>query len=216
MKSLLVIGMGRFGSRLALKLCEMDNDVMIIDKNEECVEKMASVCTDAQIGDCTNIEVLRALGVRNFDICFVTIGDNFQASLEITSLLKELGAKYVISKADSDIQRKFLLRNGADEVVYPTKEVAERLAIRSSAKNMFDFIELSPGYSISELPMLSSWEGRSIADIDVRKKYGLTVLAIKKGETMMPISSAGYVFESNDHVILLGKTSEILKFSSKT
>lgn len=139
MKSILIIGMGAFGRHLAIKLSELKNDVMIVDKDAAIIEDMSSMVTDAQIGDCTKEDVLKALGVSNFDICFVTIGDTFQSSLEITSLLKDLGAKYVISKASRDIQAKFLLRNGADEVVYPDKDMAEKLAIRCSSKNMLDF-----------------------------------------------------------------------------
>ena len=135
MKSVLIIGLGRFGNHLCRKLAELDNEVMVVDMQEEAVEDVLPLVTSAKIADCTNVEVLRSLGINNFDICFVCIGNNFQNSLEITNLLKELGAKYVISKANRDIQAKFLLKNGADEVIYPNRDLAERLAVRCSMKN---------------------------------------------------------------------------------
>lgn len=215
MKSFLVIGMGRFGSQLASKLVQMDNDVMVVDKDHEVIERVASNFTDAQIGNCTNPTVLQSLGINNFDVCFVTIGENFQSSLEITSLLKEMGAKKVVSKADSEIQRKFLLRNGADEVVYPIKEVAEKLAIRMSANNIFDYLEISPEYSISEIPVHESWVGRSIANSDIRRKFHVNILAVKMGERLMPMPSADYVLDRGDHVIIIGRNSDIFKLSAK-
>lgn len=216
MKSILIIGMGQFGRHLAFKMLDMKNDVMIVDEDESIIEELAPIMTDAHIGDCTNVAVLQSLGVSNFDICFVTIGDNFQSSLEITSLLKELGAKHVISKANRDIQAKFLLRNGADEVVYPDRDVAERLAVRSSAKNVFDFIELTPEYSIFEIPIMSSWIDYSIEHINVRKKYHISILAIKKGENVMPMPKADYVFLKDDHIIVIGKPSDVIKLASHT
>lgn len=154
MKTVLIIGMGRFGQHLCRKMLKLNNEVMIVDRNEEAMEDLLPLVTNVKIGDCTNEEVLHSLGIGNFDLCFVCIGTNFQSSLEITSLLKEAGAKYVISKATRDIQAKFLLRNGADAVVYPEKDIAERIAVRYSADNVFDYIELDEEYSIYEIPPL--------------------------------------------------------------
>jgi trk system potassium uptake protein TrkA len=214
MKSVLIIGMGNFGRNLALKMQELKNDVMVIDQNETIIEEISHIVTDAHIGDCTNEAVLRSLGVRNFDICFVTIGENFQSSLEITSILKELGAKYVISKASRDIQAKFLLKNGADEVVYPDRDLAEKLAIRTSAKNVFDYIDLTSEYSIFEIPVPVSWTGNSIQDLNVRRKYHMSILAIKKDKNIMPMPKADYVFKENDHMIVLGRPSDVIKLAS--
>lgn len=169
MKNILIIGIGRLGRHLAEKLTELNNSVMIVDKDENIINELAPRFTGAMIGDCTKEGVLRSLGVNNFDICFVTISDNFQSSLEITSLLKELGAKYVVSKANRDLQAKFLLRNGADEVVYPERDIAEKLAIRHNAKNIFDFVEVTDDFAIFEIPILKKWTGKSISEIDVRK-----------------------------------------------
>ena len=156
MKSILIIGMGRFGNHLCRKMLELKNQVMIIDTDEAKLTSMMPVVTSAKIGDCTDVEVLKSIGVGNFDICFVCIGTNFQSSLEITSLLKENGAKYVVSKATRDIQAKFLLRNGADEVIYPDRDMAEETAMRYSADHIFDYIELDDEYSVYEIPVLEN------------------------------------------------------------
>ncbi len=215
MKSILVIGMGRFGKHLARKMTELNNEVMIVDIDESIIEELAQDFTDAHIGDCTNESVLKSLGVRNFDICFVAIGSNFQSSLEITSLLKELGAKYVVSKASRDIQAKFLLKNGADEVVYLEREMAEKLAIRFSARSVFEFIELTHEYAIFEIPSSESWLGKSIASIDIRRKHHITILAIKNGDILNPLPSGDYVFRHGDHVVVIGKPEDILKLNGK-
>lgn len=216
MKSILVIGMGRFGRHLALKMMELKNEVMIVDIDKDKIDELASQFTDAQIGDCTKETVLRSLGVNNFDICFVAIGENFQASLEVTSLLKDLGAKYVVAKAGRDIHAKFLLRNGADEVIYPEREMAEKVAIRYSAKNVFDYIELTHEYSVYETLIPEAWAEKSIGSINVRKKYHINILAIKNGESLMPLPGADYVFNRDDHILVIGKASEVFRLTAKS
>lgn len=213
MKSILIIGMGAFGRHLALKMTELKNDVMVVDKDAAIIDDLSSSVIDAQIGDCTKEDVLRALGVSNFDICFVTIGDTFQSSLEITSLLKDLGAKYVISKASRDIQAKFLLRNGADEVVYPDKDMAEKLAIRCSANNVLDYFSVTEEFSIFEMPIMQDWVGCSIEEINVRKKYHINILLIKNGTSLMTIPKADYTFKEDDQIIVIGKSDEVLKLA---
>ncbi|MBP5307905.1 MAG: TrkA family potassium uptake protein [Clostridia bacterium] len=214
MKSVLIIGMGRLGTRLAEKMSDLGNDVMVVDTSEKIINEIAPRFTDAYVADCTNENVLKNFGVQHFDVCFVTIGDNFQASLEITSLLKELGAKYVVSKAGSDIQAKFLLRNGADEVVYPERDIADKLAIKHNAKDIFDLIELSKEYAIFEIPVKKNWIGNSIQSLDIRKKYHVNVLAIKNNN-VINIPSPDYSFVQNDHVILLGKQNDVFKLNNK-
>ncbi|MFA9423779.1 MAG: TrkA family potassium uptake protein [Sedimentibacter sp.] len=213
MKTILIIGMGAFGRHLTLKMMELKNDVMVVDKDASIIEEMASLVTDAQIGDCTKEDVLKALGVTNFDICFVTIGDTFQSSLEITSLLKDLGAKYVVSKASRDIQAKFLLKNGADEVVYPDKDMAEKLAIRCSANNVLDYFSITNEYSIYELKIMKNWVGQSIVEINVRRKYNINILLIKNGTDEITMSRADYVFKENDLIVVIGKSEDALKFA---
>ena len=173
MKSILVIGMGRFGTYLALKLTELGNQVMIADKNEDTVNRLAHNFTDAVIGDCSREEVLAEIGINNFDICFVTMGESFQSSLEVTSLLKDMGAKHVVAMSGSEIQSKFLLRNGADEVVYPEKDLAFKTAVRYNADNIFDFIQLGADYGVFEIKVPEEWAGKNLVDANVRKEYGL-------------------------------------------
>lgn len=210
MKSVLIIGLGRFGHHLCKNMAELGNEVMIIDSDEKAVEDLAPIATSVLIGDCTNPEVLKNLGVGNYDICFVCIGSNFQSSLEITSQLKELGAKYVVSKATRDIQAKFLLRNGADEVVYPDRDIAEKAAKRFTANNVFDYIELSRDYSVYEIPPLKNWVGKSIIESNIRPKYHISILGVKHvdgGVTMLP--SADYIIQDSDHLMIIGSSSYV-------
>lgn len=208
--------MGRFGRRLAQRMNELNNEVMVVDKDPAIIDKLASNFADAQIGDSTNELFLRSLGVDAFDLCFVTIGENFQASLETTSLLKDFGAKFVLSKAQTDIQAKFLLKNGADEVVYPELEMAENLAIRYSANNMFDYIELTPEYSICEIPVPKAWIGKTIIGLNIRSKFKINILAVKTGGKLHPQPSPDYEFTSEqEHMIVMGKSEDIFKLSEK-
>lgn len=211
MKSILIIGLGRFGTYMARKFTELGNHVMALDIDEEKIDEILPFVTSAQIGDATKPAVLEGLGVDNFDICVVSVGENFQSSLETTSLLKEAGAKYVLSRASTEIQAKFLLRNGADEVVFAEKQMAERLAVRYSAKNIFDYIQLTPEYAIYEIPTPKSWEGRTIRDKNVRVKYNLNILAVKRGENLTPVPDADYVFDTRDRLIVMCKKDSIDK-----
>ena len=189
MRSMLVIGLGHFGTHLALKLSELGNEVMVVDRDEEAVNKIAPQVTTALVGDCMSPEILKSLGVGNFDICFVCISDNFQSSLEITSLLKDLGARYVISKTDRDIHAKFLRRIGADEVIFPERDMAQRTAFRASARNAFQYIELTPEYAIFEMKLPDNWSGKSVKQLDVRSRHNLNIIAVKRNEQVVPITS---------------------------
>mgnify|MGYP005867013363 CR=1 FL=1 len=211
MKSILIIGLGRFGTYMAKKFTELGNHVMVLDTDEEKVNEILPFVTSAQIGDATKTSVLDSIGVDNFDLCVVSVGENFQASLETTSLLKEAGAKFVLSRASTEIQAKFLLRNGADDVVFAEKQMAERLAVKYSANNIFDYIQLSPEYSIYEIPTPKSWEGKTIRDKGVRAKYNLNILAIKRGSTLVPLPSADYIFNSAERLIVMCKKTDIDK-----
>lgn len=212
MKTVLIIGLGRFGSTMAMKLHELGHEVMAIDTSEERINAVLPYVTSAQIGDCTNEQYMSSLGIRNFDVCVVAIGDNFQSSLEITSLLKDLGAKFVLSRASRDIHAKFLLRNGADQVVYPEKEMAVRSAVRYSSDNIFDYIELTQEHSIYEIPVPEAWIGKSIVEMNVRNKYNFTILAIKYSDTLHPLPGASYVFKPDDILVILGANRDINRF----
>lgn len=209
MKTILLIGLGRFGSTMARKLHELGHEIMAIDTSEERINAVLPYVTSAQIGDCTNEQYMSSLGIRNFDVCVVAIGDNFQSSLEITSLLKEQGAKFVVSRASRDIHAKFLLRNGADQVVYPEKESAIRAAVRYSSDNIFDFIELTPDYSIYEIPVPADWLGKTIIGVNVRQKYDLSILAIKYDNSFYPLPQTDYEFKENDVLVILGTNRDI-------
>ncbi len=215
MKSVLLIGMGKFGQTLGDNLLRMGVEVMIVDKNEDKIEALSSKYTDALIANCMSEDNLKSLDIPSFDACVVAIGDDFQSSLEITSLLKELGAKWVVSKATTEIQKKFLLRNGADEVVYPDRDIAEKLAVKLNSKTVFDYIELNSEYAIFEIAAPQNWAGQKLIELNPRQKYGLNILTIKKGNTIVDGVSAQYVFEENDHMLVFGKTEQILAFANK-
>lgn len=215
MKSVLIIGLGRFGQHLCRQMAERKNEIMVIDIKEENVEAMMPFVTSARIGDCTNAQVLRSIGVANFDICFVCIGTNFQSSLEITSLLKENGAAYVVSKATRDIQAKFLLRNGADEVIYPDRDIAEKAAVRYSANHIFDYIEFTEEYSIFEIPVAEEWVGKSIKEVNFRAKYRVSILGYKRGETTTLMPMADHEFDKNEHLMVLGRMEDINRILKK-
>ena len=211
MKSILMIGMGKFGHLLCMNMAELDNEIMIVDEEEERLADLLPIVTSAQIGDCTNVEVLKSLGIRNFDVCFVCISGNFQNSLEITSLLKEMGAAYVVSKAERDIQAKFLLRNGADEVIYPERDTAERAAKKFSSDHVFDYLELTDDYGIYEIPLLKEWLGHSIRALNFRVRYQVSILGIKTGKDLNLLPSADHIFEKDQHLMVIGKKKDVDK-----
>ncbi|MDI9477030.1 MAG: potassium channel family protein [Natronincolaceae bacterium] len=202
-RSVLIIGVGRFGRYLALKFIELRNEIMIVDKSEDAMADLIPLVTNAQIGDCTKLEVLHSLGASNFDICFVCIGSNFQTSIEITSQLKDLGAKYVVAKADRELHEKFLLRNGADEVIFPEKESANKAAIRLSSQNIMDYIELTPEHYILEIAPLDRWIGKTIAEVGVRDRYGINILAIRKDNKVDQFPSAKHIFMEGEQLIVV-------------
>ena len=211
MKSVLLIGLGRFGRHIAIKLNNLNHQVMAIDNNEERVNAVLPFVTNAQIGDSTNEEFLSSLGITNYDACIVAIGDNFQNSLETASLLKELGAKKVIARASRGVQEKFLLRNGADEVVYPEKQLASWTAIRCTSEHILDYIELDDDYSIFELSIPADWNGKTILQIDIRKKYGINILGIReKGKLNMNITP-NTILDTGKSILVLGQQKAVHK-----
>lgn len=212
MKSILVIGLGRFGRHMAKKFSEQNNDVMAIDINEERINNVLSVVTNALIGDATNEQFMETIGVRDFDLCVVAIGDNFQSSLETTALLKDLGAKFILARASRDVHAKFLLRNGADDVIYTEKETAERLAVKYGSDNIFNYIELNDEYSIYEIAVPSSWLNKSILKVNVRSKYGISILATKQENNIFPLPKPEHVFTDSESLMILGKNEDVSRF----
>ena len=211
MKSILLIGTNRFGSLLARQFHDLGHQVMAVDKEEERINSVLPYVTEAQIGDSTSEAFLRSLGVGSFDVCIVTIGSDFQSSLETTSLLKELGGKLVVSRADRDVQAKFLLRNGADEVINPEKQVAEWAAIRYASDHVLDYIKLDDDHAIFEVSVPAEWTGKSIGQIDIRKRYGISIMAVKKNGTMDLSVTPETVLSFSNTMLILGERRAIRK-----
>ncbi len=214
MKSILLVGLGRFGRHIAEKLFDLNHQVMAVDQKEERVDSILPFVTNAQIGDSTNPDFLISLGIRNFDLCIVAIGDNFQSSLETTSLLKELGAKEVVSRAASDVHAKFLLKNGADDIVYPERQLATWTAIRYSAEHIFDYIELDHEHAIFEVQVPTDWAGKTVGELDVRKRYNINIMAVKEdGILDLAISPETSITEKKT-MLVLGTIKQIQKVAS--
>lgn len=215
MKSVLLIGLGNLGQALGEKLLAMGDEVMIVDRNEDVINRLAPKYTSAAIANCMNEDNLKSFDIPSFDTCVVAIGDDFQSSLEITSILKDLGAKYVVSRANTEIQRKFLLRVGADEVVYPNRDIAEKLAVKLNAKRVFDYVELDDTHGIFEIAVPKRWNGLRLVDANPRGKFGLNVLTVKRGTDITPSPGPNFIFADGDHMLVFGVTEEILRFTNK-
>lgn len=215
MKNFLVIGLGRFGQHLSRKLTELGNDVMVVDEDEDIINALAPEVAAAKVADCKKEEVLKSLSVNSFDMCFVCIGSDFQSSLEVTSLLKDLGAKTVISKASTKIQEKFLLRNGADAVVYPEKDLAYKLAVQYSGRNVYDYYKFSEKIAVYETAVPKTWMGKTLPEIDARRVHGVNVLAVRVGPELK-IADLEHRFEQGDHVLVLGADDDIRALTKRT
>ncbi len=211
MKSILLIGLGRFGRNIAEKLNELNHDVLAVDKNEERVNAVLPYVMNAQIGDSTNGDFLKSLGIGNFDVCIVAIGDNFQSSLETTSLLKEFGASLVVSRAAGDVHAKFLLRNGADKVVYPEKQLADWIAIRYGLDNVFDYFALDDEHTIIEVQVPEHWVGKTIGELDIRKRYSINILALKEGGRLNLGITPDIRISAEQTMLVLGATRQLQK-----
>lgn len=210
MKSFLIIGMGSLGRLLCQEFCQSGCDVMVVDRDADALSDVLGDVISAKVGDCTKVEVLKSFGVDEFDACFVCVGKSFQDCLEITDLLRELGAKKIYSAADRDIEEKFLLRNGADQVIYPERDIARRIVGRESSRSIFDFISLSDDYAIYEIAARPKWLGKTIRDVNFRSRYNLNIIARKSGGVVLPVS-VDYVFNKQDHILVLGHENDVKK-----
>ena len=204
MKSFLLIGIGRFGKHIAKTLYDLDFEVMAVDQHEERINDVLPFVTSALIGNATNEEFLRSLGVSNYDACIVGIGNNFQSALEITSLLKDLGAKKVISRASREVEKKFLLRNGADEVVYPQKQMAIWTAIRTSNDHILDYVALDSEFNVYEIDIPDSWLGKTVGQLNIRREYHLNILAVKESGKMNPAITPDTLLDQGKTLLVLG------------
>lgn len=207
----LVIGLGQFGSNLALRLMDFGNEVMAVDEDEELVSRIAPYVTQAKIADCMDEQVLRSLGPESFDFCFVCIGEQFQASLEITSMLKDMGAPMVIAKADSELHARLLKKIGADEVVLPERDMARRTAMRFSVNGALEYIELAPGYAIFELEVPAVWSEKTLKELDVRGRWNVNVIGCKENGLICPITDASYAFRLGTHILVAGGAEDVAK-----
>ena len=211
MKSILLIGLGRFGKHVAMHLHNLGHQVMAIDSTEERVNAVLPYVTEAQIGDSTNESFLSSLGIRNFDACIVAIGDDFQSSLETTLRLRELGAKYIVARASSSIHEKFLLRNGADEVVYPEKQLALWTATRCGSDHLLDYFELSKNYAIYEIAMPEAWAGHTVGELAIRRVYHVNVLGVRHEGSLDVEITPKTVLQADDSILLLGAQESMNK-----
>lgn len=209
MKSILVIGLGRFGRHMAQKFLERGHEVLAIDIREERADDMVGTIQQILIGDATDERFMESLGISNFDLAVIAIGENFQTVLEITVLLKDLGCKYIVARATRDVHKKLLLRNGADYVSYAEREVAERLAIKFGADNIFDYVELTPEIGIYEIAVPAKWLGKSMVELSIRTKYHVSVLATKKENQIFPLPHPDHVFEEDESVMVMGTAKDI-------
>lgn len=212
MKQILIIGLGRFGLHIAKKLQEVHIQVLGVDSNEERVRVALPYVTNAEIGDATNQKFLGSLGVANFDVCIVAIGNDFLASLETTSYLKELGAKKVVARAARDLEENFLLRNGADAVVYPEKSMGNLTAIQWSSENVLDYIQVSKDFAVFEIELPKDWAGKSIGEIDVRKNFKVNIIAVKNSDQVNVSLDSDYRFSEGESLYIIGKDKDIQRY----
>ncbi|MBR4099888.1 MAG: TrkA family potassium uptake protein [Clostridia bacterium] len=211
MKSFLIIGLGSLGNHLCEELSKNNCEIMVADSNPIKIENLNTQVISARVCDCTNKSVLESLGIEDFDACFVCIEDYFQVCLEVTDLLKELGAKKVYSTANRQIEEKFLLRSGADRIIYPERDICRRIARIECAQHIFDYINVADDYSIFEIEPSKKWLGKTAMELNFRNKYNLNIIAYKQDGTVIPFFDANYVFKENEHLLVLGSAKAIEK-----
>ncbi|GFI64575.1 Ktr system potassium uptake protein A [Lachnospiraceae bacterium] len=209
MKSVLIIGLGRFGRHMAQKFLENGHEVMAVDFREERADAAVGMIQQILIGDATDERFMETLGIRNFDLAAIAIGENFQTVLEVTVLLKDLGCKFIIARATRDVHKKLLLRNGADYVSYAEREVAEQLAIQFGMDHIFDYVELTPEVGIYEIAVPQKWLGKSMVELSVRTKYHVSVMATKKQNKIFPLPHPSHVFEEDESIMVMGTIKDV-------
>ncbi len=212
MKSILLIGLGRFGRHIAEQLNSLGHEVMAIDHNEERVNKALPFVTNAQIGDSRNEAFLKTLGIPNYDVCIITIASDFQSSLETTSLVKELGGKFVVARAERDVQQKFLLKNGADEVVYPENQIARWLAIRYTSDHVLDYIEIDEDHAIFEITVPKEWLGKTVGQIDIRRRYNVNIMGVRQNGKMSVSVTPETMLTEDKTLLVVGDYKTLHKY----
>ncbi|MDQ6596794.1 TrkA family potassium uptake protein [Bacillus salipaludis] len=214
-KSFAVIGLGRFGGSICRTLTEEGIEVLAIDKNEERVNEYSMIASHAAVGDTTDEAVLKSLGIRNFDHVIVAIGDDIQSSILTTLILKELGVPNITVKAQNDYHEKVLRKIGADQVVHPERDMGRRIANNLASNNVLDYLELSDDHSIVEIVANGKIAEHTIMDLDIRKKYGLNIVAIKRGEELIVSPQAKETLRVNDVLVVIGSDVDIDRFGKK-
>ncbi len=214
-KTFAVMGLGRFGSSLARTLFEMGYEVLGVDKNEESVQDMANYLTQVVQANATDENALRSLGIRNVDTCVISIGD-LQTSILATMLVKELGVPYVVCKAVSDVHGKVLTKLGADRIVYPERDMGHRMAHNLVSGNLIDYIELAPGYSIVEVRVVSDYVGQTLRQVDLRAKYGINIIAVRRGDEIEVVPGADFLFQDGDILVAMGRDDKLERLGEQT
>jgi trk system potassium uptake protein TrkA len=214
-KEFVVIGLGRFGGSIVRELIEQGADVMAIDKDHERVDEFASIATQAVVADTTDESVLKSLGVRNFEHVIVAIGENIQASILTTLMLKEIGVKKITVKAQNDYHAKVLNKIGADKVVHPERDMGIRIAHNILSNNVLDYLELSDEHSIMEIKANEKLAGYTLIELDIRAKYGINIVAIKRGDDIIVSPQADVDIEREDILIIIGSDADINRFEKK-
>lgn len=215
MKSFVVIGCGRFGSSVARTLYDLGNEVMVIDISEDAIREISEEATYAVQADAMDEAVLKDLGLRNFDVAVISIGSDIEASIMATLVVKELGIKRIIAKAQSELHRKVLDKIGADKVIFPERDMGVRVAHNLTSTNILDFIELSPNYSIIEITAIEEWEDKTLGQLKLSTKYGLNVMAIKRGNKITVSPSGEIMIEKDDVLVVIGSMTDIKKVEKK-
>ncbi|APH05422.1 potassium channel family protein [Bacillus weihaiensis] len=214
-KEFAVIGLGRFGGSICRALSEEGMEVMAIDTDEDKVNEFANVASHAVVGDTTDETVLKSLGIRNFDHVIVAIGDNIQASILTTLMLKELGVKHITVKAQNDYHEKVLSKIGADQIVHPERDMGRRIAHNIISNNVLDYLELSDEHSIVEIVANDRLDGNSIIDLDIRALYGINIVAMKRDKDIIVSPQANEIIKKNDILIVIGADTDISRFEKR-
>ena len=216
MKQFIVLGLGRFGSAVATTLVELGHEVLGVDNDEERVDDLKDKITQVVQADITEEKVLKELGVKNFDAAIVSIATDLEASILVTMMLKEMGLKYIIAKAQNNLHAKILKKIGVDKVVFPERDMGARIAQRLITPNIKDYIELEPDYNVIEIEALSEFADKTLSELDLRNKYGINVLAIKRDDSVNISPLAKDVIKKGDFLIVIGETKKITELAGKS
>lgn len=214
-KQFVVFGLGRFGMSVAMSLSEAGYEVMAVDKSEEKIQEISTVVTQAVQADATDLDTLKALGIRNFDVAIVAIGKDMQSSIMTTLLLKELEISYVVAKASTDTHKKVLEKLGADRIVSPEFDMGKRIANNLIAGNIIDYIQLSHDYSIMEIPILPEWSNHTIAQLDIRAQYGINIIAVERGSEVYVTPGPDDILKEDDLLVIVGNNRSIQELEEK-